>query len=186
MAQSGSPQASTLIARIDQMMHTVEQLLMLARAGQALASGHYDTVNWSESIFAPLALENETKDHTLIWPQTGSLSVQGDAILLRLMLRNLLENAVRYSPAGTTIEVSMQEVDDGTLVSVCDQGPGIDEAHRQSITEPFRRIDQRYGGSGLGLSIVQRIVQLHRGKLTLENRPEGGLTVGCWLPAKLN
>jgi len=186
MAQSGSPQASTLIARIDQLMHTVEQLLMLARAGQALASGHYDTVNWSESIFAPLALENETKDHTLIWPQTGSLSVQGDAILLRLMLRNLLENAVRYSPAGTTIEVSMQDVDDGTLVSVSDQGPGIDEAHRQSITEPFRRIDQRYGGSGLGLSIVQRIVQLHRGKLTLENRPEGGLTVGCWLPAKLN
>ncbi|MCT9845334.1 two-component system sensor histidine kinase PmrB [Leclercia sp. 29361] len=186
MAQSGSPQASTLIARIDQLMHTVEQLLMLARAGQALASGHYDTVNWSESIFAPLALENETKDHTLIWPQTGSLSVQGDAILLRLMLRNLLENAVRYSPAGTTIEVSMQDVDDGTLVSVSDQGPGIDEAHRQSITEPFRRIDQRYGGSGLGLSIVQRIVQLHRGKLTLENRPEGGLTVSCWLPAKLN
>jgi len=186
MAQSGSPQASTLITRIDQLMHTVEQLLMLARAGQALASGHYDTVNWSESIFAPLALENETKDHTLTWPQTGSLSVQGDAILLRLMLRNLLENAVRYSPAGTTIKVSMQDVDDGTLVSVSDQGPGIDEAHRQSITEPFRRIDQRYGGSGLGLSIVQRIVQLHRGKLTLENRPEGGLTVGCWLPAKLN
>ncbi|HBH15946.1 MAG TPA: two-component system sensor histidine kinase PmrB [Leclercia adecarboxylata] len=186
MAQSGSPQATTLIARIDQLMHTVEQLLMLARASQALASGHYDTVNWRDNIFAPLALENETKDHTLIWPQTGSLSVQGDATLLRLMLRNLLENAVRYSPAGTTIEVRMQEVDDGTLVSVCDQGLGIDEAHRQSITEPFRRIDQRYGGSGLGLSIVQRIVQLHRGKLTLENRPEGGLTVGCWIPTKLN
>jgi two-component system sensor histidine kinase BasS len=186
MAQSGSPQATTLIARIDQLMHTVEQLLMLARASQALASGHYDTVNWRDNIFAPLALENETKDHTLIWPQTGSLSVQGDATLLRLMLRNLLENAVRYSPAGTTIEVRMQEVGDGTLVSVCDQGPGIDEAHRQSITEPFRRIDQRYGGSGLGLSIVQRIVQLHRGKLTLENRPEGGLTVGCWIPTKLN
>lgn len=186
MAQSGSPQATTLIARIDQLMHTVEQLLMLARASQALASGHYDTVNWRDNIFAPLALENETKDHTLIWPQTDSLSVQGDATLLRLMLRNLLENAVRYSPAGTTIEVRMQEVGDGTLVSVCDQGPGIDEAHRQSITEPFRRIDQRYGGSGLGLSIVQRIVQLHRGKLTLENRPEGGLTVGCWIPTKLN
>jgi two-component system sensor histidine kinase BasS len=186
MAQSGSPQATTLITRIDQLMHTVEQLLMLARAGQAMASGHYDTVNWSEAIIAPLALENEVKSHTLIWPQASPQNVQGDAILLRLMLRNLLENAVRYSPAGTTIEVAMQEVDGGTQVSVSDQGPGIDEAHRQSITEPFRRIDQRYGGSGLGLSIVQRIVQLHRGKLTLENRPEGGLIVTCWLPETLN
>ena len=186
MAQSGSPQATTLITRIDQLMHTVEQLLMLARAGQAMASGHYDTVNWSEAIIAPLALENEVKSHTLIWPQASPQNVQGDAILLRLMLRNLLENAVRYSPAGTTIEVAMQEVDGGTQVSVSDQGPGIDEAHRQSITEPFRRIDQRYGGSGLGLSIVQRIVQLHRGKLTLENRPEGGLIVICWLPETLN
>lgn len=186
MAQSGSPQATTLIARIDQLMHTVEQLLMLARAGQAMASGHYDTVNWSEAIIAPLALENEAKSHTLIWPQASPQSVQGDAILLRLMLRNLLENAVRYSPAGTTIEVAMQEVDGGTQLSVSDQGPGIDEAHRQSITEPFRRIDQRYGGSGLGLSIVQRIVQLHRGKLMLENRPEGGLIVTCWLPETLN
>lgn len=186
MAQSGSPQATTLITRIDQLMHTVEQLLMLARAGQAMASGHYDTVNWSEAIIAPLALENEVKSHTLIWPQASPQNVQGDAILLRLMLRNLLENAVRYSPAGTTIEVAMQEVDGGTQVSVSDQGSGIDEAHRQSITEPFRRIDQRYGGSGLGLSIVQRIVQLHRGKLTLENRPEGGLIVTCWLPETLN
>ncbi|MEG0867181.1 MAG: two-component system sensor histidine kinase PmrB [Hafnia sp.] len=186
MAQSGAPQASALIARIDQLMHTVEQLLMLARAGQAMASGHYETVSWSKTILAPLALEQEPKAHTLIWPQPNGLTVQGDAVLLRLMLRNLLENAARYSPDGTTIDVRIQETDGGTEVSVSDQGPGIDEAHRQSITEPFRRIDQRYGGSGLGLSIVQRILQLHRGKLMLENRPEGGLTVTCWLPAKLN
>lgn len=71
-------------------------------------------------------------------------------------------------------------------MSVTDQGPGIDEAHRQSITEPFRRLDQRYGGSGLGLSIVQRIVQLHHGHLTLENGAEGGLIASCWLPTKID
>ncbi|HDR2753552.1 TPA: two-component system sensor histidine kinase PmrB [Enterobacter asburiae] len=186
MAQAGSAQAKTLISRIDQLMHTVEQLLMLARAGQALASGHYDTLVWTENIIAPLGLEHEAKEHKVIWPEKSPLTVQGDAVLLRLMLRNLLENAARYSPTGTTITVRITQQDDGTQVSVIDQGPGIDEAHRQSITEPFRRLDQRYGGSGLGLSIVQRIVQLHRGRLTLENGPEGGLIASCWLPSMLS
>jgi len=186
MAQSGSPQASTLIDRIDQLMHTVEQLLMLARAGQAMASGHYDTVSWTNHIIAPLKLEHEFKDHPVIWPAHSELTVQGDAILLRLMLRNLLENAARYSPPGTTIKIALVEHEGGTQVSVIDNGPGIDEAHRHSITEPFRRLDQRYGGSGLGLSIVQRIVQLHRGHLRLENAPEGGLIASCWLPSTLS
>lgn len=186
MAQAGSAQAKTLISRIDQLMHTVEQLLMLARAGQAMASGHYDTLVWTENIIAPLGLEHEAKEHKVIWPEKSPLTVQGDAVLLRLMLRNLLENAARYSPTGTTITVRVTQQDDGTEVSVIDQGPGIDEAHRQSITEPFRRLDQRYGGSGLGLSIVQRIVQLHHGKLTLENGPEGGLIASCWLPSVLS
>ena len=186
MAQSGSPQASTLINRIDQLMHTVEQLLMLARAGQAMASGHYDTLNWTNHIIAPLKLEHESKEHPIIWPALSELTVQGDAILLRLMLRNLLENAARYSPPGTTIEVTLNEYKGGTQVSVIDNGPGIDEAHRHSITEPFRRLDQRFGGSGLGLSIVQRIVQLHRGNLQLDNAPEGGLIASCWLPSTLS
>ena len=121
----------------------------------------------------------------MIWPADSALTVQGDPVLLRLMLRNLLENAARYSPVGTTIEVTLTERDGGTQVSVIDEGPGIDEAHRQSITEPFRRLDQRYGGSGLGLSIVQRIVQLHHGQLTLENGPQGGLIASCWLPSRL-
>lgn len=77
MAQSGSPQATPLINRIDQLMHTVEQLLMLARAGQAMASGHYDTVNWTESIIAPLSLEHEAKEHTVLWPAHSTLTVQG-------------------------------------------------------------------------------------------------------------
>lgn len=185
MAQSGTPQAATLITRIDQLMHTIEQLLMLARAGQAMASGHYETVNWTDTIITPLGLEHEAKEHTVIWPPKSTLTVQGDAVLLRLMLRNLLENAGRYSPAGTTITVTLSAQGGGTQVSVIDQGPGIDEAHRQSITEPFRRLDQRFGGSGLGLSIVQRILQLHHGKLTLENGEKGGLIASCWLPATL-
>jgi two-component system sensor histidine kinase BasS len=178
-----------LLERIDQLMHIIEQLLMLSRAGQALASGHYDTLNWYRDIIAPLKMEMEEmvalRGQTIIWTEEKENIVQGDAVLLRLMLRNLLENASRYSPAGSNITVSLTSHDNGAKLTVSDQGPGIAEEHRQTITDPFRRMDERYGGSGLGLNIVQRIVQLHRGKLALDNRPEGsGLQASCWIPSQ--
>ncbi|HEY3590277.1 MAG TPA: two-component system sensor histidine kinase PmrB [Buttiauxella sp.] len=189
MANSGVQQAPMLLERIDQLMHIIEQLLMLSRAGQALASGHYDTLNWYRDIIAPLKMEMEEmvalRGQTIIWTEEKENIVQGDAVLLRLMLRNLLENASRYSPAGSNITVSLTSQDNGAKLTVSDQGPGIAEEHRQTITDPFRRMDERYGGSGLGLNIVQRIVQLHRGKLALDNRPEGsGLQASCWIPSQ--
>jgi two-component system sensor histidine kinase BasS len=189
MANSGVQQAPMLLERIDQLMHIIEQLLMLSRAGQALASGHYDTLNWYRDIIAPLKMEMEEmvglRGQTIIWPEKSENIVQGDAVLLRLMLRNLLENASRYSPAESTITVSLTAQNNGATLTVSDQGPGIAEEHRQTITDPFRRMDERYGGSGLGLNIVQRIVQLHHGKLALDNGPEGiGLQASCWIPAQ--
>lgn len=189
MANSGVQQAPMLLERIDQLMHTIEQLLMLSRAGQALASGHYDTLNWQRDIISPLKMEMEEmvslRDQTIIWAKESENMVQGDAVLLRLMLRNLLENASRYSPAKSIITVSLDAQGTGATLMVADQGPGIDEQHRKTITDPFRRMDERYGGSGLGLNIVQRIVQLHHGKLDLDNGPEGvGLQASCWIPSQ--
>lgn len=191
MEQSGTPQAGQLIERIDRLMHTVEQLLMLSRAGHALASGHYMTASWTQAIIAPLKMELEEmaslRGQRIVWPQDAALSVQGDAVLLRLMLRNLLENASRYSPENSTIEVHLSKERDGVRLNVLDSGPGIDENQRLSLLDPFRRMDQRYGGVGLGLSIVQRIVQLHHGELHLENRSgESGLDAGCWLPETMS
>jgi two-component system sensor histidine kinase BasS len=190
MANSGNPQAPMLLERIDRLMHTIEQLLMLSRAGQALASGHYNTLSWTRDIIAPLKMEMDEmmalRQQSIEWPPTGEDSVQGDPVLLRLMLRNLLENASRYSPEGSVITVSLSPQESGTKLMVSDQGPGIDEKHRETLTEPFRRMDQRYGGSGLGLNIVLRIVQLHHGKLSLDNRSEGsGLNACCWLPTQI-
>lgn len=186
MVKNGVAQAPMLLTRIDQLMHTIEQLLMLSRAGQALASGHYNTLVWSDDIIAPLKMEMEElaaqRSQKLIWPAASALTVQGDAVLLRLMLRNLLENASRYSPEKGEIHVTLTGKEGGTLLSVADSGPGIKKEYLQQITEPFRRMDQRYGGSGLGLNIVQRIVQLHHGRLALGNRAEGGLQADCWLP----
>lgn len=189
MANSGVQQAPMLLERIDQLMHTIEQLLMLSRAGQALASGHYDTLNWQRDIISPLKMEMEEmvalREQTIVWAKESENIVQGDAVLLRLMLRNLLENASRYSPTKSIITVSLDAQGAGATLMIADQGPGINEQHRKTITDPFRRMDERYGGSGLGLNIVQRIVQLHHGRLDLENGPEGvGLLASCWIPSQ--
>lgn len=191
MANSGVPQAQVLLKRTDQLMHTIEQLLMLARAGQALTGGHYQTLNWTHDIIAPLQAEMDEladqRQQHIIWPAESAYTAQGDAILLRLMLRNLLENACRYAPERSIIQLLLLEQEEGTVLTVGDQGPGIAEQYRQHLMKPFERLDRRYGGSGLGLSIVQRIVHLHHGYLTLDNRPEdSGLLASCWLPHRLD
>ncbi|RWR01509.1 sensor protein BasS/PmrB [[Pantoea] beijingensis] len=191
LEQQGVKQGAMLVARIDQLMHVIEQLLMLSRAGHALASGHYQSVFLSNDVIMPLVLEMEEmiaqRKQTVSWPQPQPLSVQGDAVLLRLLLRNLLENASRYSPPDSHISVLLFPRDRGVEIIVRDEGPGIDEDSVQNLTKAFQRMDQRYGGSGLGLNIVVRIMQIHQGTLELKNRHDRcGLNVRCWLPCTLN
>lgn len=190
LEQEGVKQGPMLVERIDQLMHVIEQLLMLSRAGQALASGNYQTLAWVD-IIDPLQQEmNELlalRQQKLIVSNKITRSVQGDAVLLRLMLRNLLENASRYSPENSTIALLLENDEDGSRATVRDEGTGIDASALNDAIKAFRRMDQRYGGSGLGLNIVQRIVQIHRGRLSLTNRSDrSGLNASCWLPEYLS
>ncbi len=139
-----------LVQRLDQMTHSVSQLLNLARAGQSFTSGTYQNVGLIEDVILPMEAE---------------LSI----MLLKMLLRNLVENAHRYSPDNSTISVQLVLTPQPMLV-VEDQGPGIDESKSGELSKAFIRMDSRYGGIGLGLSIVSRIVQLHRFQFFLENR----------------
>lgn len=191
LQQQHVPQSEMLISRIDQLMHTVEQLLMLSRAGQALAGGHYQQLWWQQDIMQPLKPEMDElllqRQQQLYWPEGHDIPQQGEAVLLRLMLRNLLENASRYSPENSEVRVKLYQDAQQVKVEIWDEGPGIDAGAAEELTQAFRRRDQRYGGSGLGLNIVLRIVQMHRGTLTLENREDrSGLIARCTLPHQLN
>lgn len=191
LEQEGNPQGTMLVERVDQLMHVIEQLLMLSRAGQMLVSGHYQTLNWCE-VVQPLRQEMEemlalNQQQWVIQDNSQGCHVQGDAVLLRLMLRNLLENASRYSPQGSRITLMLARTENGSQVTVRDEGPGIQDGAAQEVIKAFRRMDQRYGGSGLGLNIVQRIVQLHHGQLHLENRTDrSGLDASCHFPLTLS
>jgi len=187
MQKNGVTGSESLVGRIDQLMHTIEQLLMLSRAGQNFAKGEYQQVDLVSNVIAPLKEELcemlEDRQQKLIVRLPAQATIQGDAVLLRLMVRNLVENAYRYGPEGSDITLTVAAQDHGFLIQIDDEGPGIDETKACELTQAFKRMDQRYGGSGLGLNIVIRITQLHHGTLTLLNRSEGnGLSAKCWLP----
>lgn len=105
-------------------------------------------------------------------------------LAMHRMVRNMLQNAVTHGGVGISIATSL--TDKGSVaISVKDRGPGIEEAQLAVIRRPFvRGVQPRkgYAGSGLGLSIVERIAQLHGGELFLNNRPEGGLDAHVELP----
>jgi signal transduction histidine kinase len=102
----------------------------------------------------------------------ASVWVNGNPEMLSRAIRNLVENAINYSPPGTTVEIV---VESSGMVRVLDEGPGIKEDERELIFQRFWRRDRRRAGSaGLGLSIVQRIADTHAATISVENRATGG------------
>ncbi|WP_205438847.1 two-component system sensor histidine kinase PmrB [Edwardsiella tarda] len=192
MEQNGVAQAAMLVQRIDQLMATVEQLLMLSRTGQDFAGGHYPRLDLIADVIRPQlhALREmlAQRRQRLVLDLPPQLPMYGDAMLLSLMLRNLVENAHRYSPEQSDIVLRVASDPRGhdCILQVIDGGPGIDESRANELTEPFHRLDRRFGGSGLGLHIVVRVLQLHKGQLSLRNnRPGPGLNARCQLPLTL-
>jgi len=116
--------------------------------------------------------------------------VSGDPAKLHDALHNLLENAVNYSPEGSTIVMRAERNDTRIVLSVVDEGPGIPEADLPRVFERFYRVDKARartardpGGTGLGLAIVKHLVALHGGRVSAANRSEGGAVFTIELPA---
>jgi len=107
-----------------------------------------------------------------------------DARLIRLIANNLLDNAVKYSPAGGAIEVFLSRRDNLLMLQVRDHGIGIQAADREHIFQQFARGSnvQDIPGTGLGLAIILQCVQLHRGQIILDNELQQGTMFTVWLP----
>jgi two-component system sensor histidine kinase BaeS len=119
--------------------------------------------------------------------ETGaSLTVMADVDRLTQVIQNILQNALRYVPAGGTITMTAKGEDDGVAVRIADNGPGLPESQMPHLFERFWRGDpsrsRETGGSGLGLTIARRIVEAHGGHIEAAPTPGGGLTLRLWLP----
>lgn len=117
----------------------------------------------------------------------GPLPVLGDADALQRAVRNVLDNALQYSPPGTPVEVEAAVRDGGVEVRVRDHGPGVPPADLPRLFDRFYRADRsrarRTGGSGLGLAIVRAILEDHGGRASVRNAEGGGAEVALWLPS---
>jgi signal transduction histidine kinase len=116
----------------------------------------------------------------------SGLQVSGDRTLLSRALDNLLDNAIKFSPMGATVEVRLDHDDRHAQVCVLDRGPGVSERDLARLFEPFFRGDNASlaDGQGLGLSIVRRIVESHEGRVSAQRREGGGLAMSMYLPLR--
>ena len=161
-----------LTAGIDRATRLVEQLLVLARQEATAATGAacrpVDLADLARRTVADLAGVAAAKGVDVGVQQADPASVEGQPDALQILLRNLVDNAIKYTPAGGTADISVV-LDGGALrVTVEDSGPGIPEEERERVFDRFYRVaGSEAAGSGLGLAIIKAIAERHGATLTL-------------------
>lgn len=173
------------VAETDQLLQSFGALLRLSRIeAQALDADAprvalAEVVEDAVELYAPIGAERGIR----LQVQLAAASVRGDRDQLFQLAVNLLDNALKYAPAGSEVEVRLDAVADGVRLQVGDRGPGIPEAERERVFDRFQRLEAHRGspGTGLGLSLVRAIVRHHGGQVQLlDNAP--GLRVQVLLP----
>ena len=187
VARAASSEASRIhaldyaILGCDRAAHLIDQLLTIARI-DALGEEVTEQCQLralSSEVIAELAPAAHEKGVQIELAEGDEAVVRGDKGLLRVLLRNLLDNAVRHTSHGTSVRVSVGTEQGLTCLSVSDDGPGIPEEEREKVLERFYRpLGTQASGSGLGLSIVKRIAEIHGATLNLAPSREGkGLNI---------
>jgi two-component system sensor histidine kinase QseC len=169
------------LAGCDRAARLVDQLLTLSRleAAAAPAIGRVNLSALVQQVVADLAPQAVGKRQQIELDAEPGCTWPGNETLLRVLVRNLVDNAIRYSPDTARIRVRVQQADGASVLVVEDSGPGLSESDRQRLGERFFRVlGHGESGSGLGWSIVQRVAAVHGLSIQLAPSTElGGLAV---------
>ena len=172
----------SMLEEVDRLTRLVENLLTLTRAESGRIQPRREAVDVGElvtSIVDHLRVLAEEKDQRLSVDIHSTLKAECDAGILRQGLINLLDNAIKYTPAKGSIEIRVGDTPSGDVaVEVCDTGPGIAVEHQERIFERFYRVDaaraRESGGMGLGLAIARWAVEANGGRIELESEEGKG------------
>jgi signal transduction histidine kinase len=164
----------------DRMGHLVDDLLASARADAPVGSwGRVELGHLVAETVADFTAAADSRGLRLVGRAEDGVVVAGDGPALRRALANLVANAVRLAPSGTTVTVSCRADGETAVLSVADEGPGVAPEHREAVFERFWRSPEPSGdgpGTGLGLTIVRQITHRHGGEVTLQSERGRGST----------
>ncbi|MGQ0825543.1 MAG: sensor histidine kinase [Actinomycetota bacterium] len=176
--------AENVLAEDLRVQNLVDDLLMLARADEAMLSLHARPVDIDDLVLAEATRLRDTTPLRIDTADVSAGRVSGDEAALRRVLRNVGENAARH--ARDAVAFGVEESNGHVVVTVDDDGPGVAPAERARVFERFVRLDDARGrldgGSGLGLAIVTELITAHSGAVSLADSPLGGARVEIRLP----
>jgi two-component system sensor histidine kinase KdpD len=178
----------TLHEEADRLNRLVQNLLEMTRLESGAMQLHTEWHSVEELVGAALGRFGKALARrpvtTRVPPELPLVPM--DDVLIEQVLINLLDNALKYTPAESPIEVSAEDGGGAVLIEVADRGPGLPPGEERRIFEKFHRTEAAptVRGAGLGLAICRGIVQAHGGRIWAENRPGGGVTVRFTLPVK--
>ena len=177
---------SLLQEQTERMSQMTKILLEMSELNTVPCNDEIELSPMIEEIFADLAPLAEDKGVAL--EHDGNATIIGSDTLIYRMLFNLTENAIRYNRPNSRVQISVSEKNDDVLIRVKDNGFGIPEQYRESIFQPFFRVDKsrsrEHGGVGLGLALVWEIASLHGGTVKAEESTENGTVMLVSLPKK--
>jgi heavy metal sensor kinase len=179
----------SMLEEVDRMTSLIDTLLRLSRADAGtirLSRERVDLGQLARDVAASLNILAEERNQKVALDIADGVVVSVDRLVVREAITNMLDNAIKYSPAGSTVAIRVGRRGDEALLAIADQGPGIQPEHRERIFHRFFRVDQARsrdgGGAGLGLAIAKWAVDLHGGRITVEQPAGGGSEFQLLLP----
>lgn len=169
-----------ILAGVDRMTHMLNQMLTLARLDNTrdIEPVTVDLKQMLEAVVRQLSVKAEKKSIRIKFESIPGLSLATEPVSLEILLRNLIDNAIHYTPDGGQVSIEVEQRQTDMVLCITDSGPGIKpELYQRVFERYFRKPGQAQSGSGLGLAIARRCADLLQAELELDTSSAGGLTV---------